>query len=232
MFVVIAGGGKVGAALARDLSQAHHEVVLLEKDRRKAQYLEDELGTSVLPHDASEGRWLTSAGIARADLLIAVTGDDEDNLVICQLGEALSCGNARTIARINNPKNQEAYRLLGIEAIVNATDLVMSMIERDVGASSVVHLMRLRSAGLELVELTVADGSEAAGSRIVALQLTQQGARISVVLRGETAYFDLSDMVLEPGDVAIAVVEVDSEDALRARFSAETPGESQPPQRR
>ncbi len=220
MFIVIAGGGKVGAALAPDLTQGAHEVVLLEKNRRKAQDLEDELGASVVPHDASEGRWLLGAGVARADLVIAVTGDDEDNLVICQLAEALSHGRVRTIARINNPKNQDAYRLLGVEAIVNATDLVMSMIERDVGAASVVHLMRLRPAGLELVEMTVSEDSEAAGSRVADLQLTEQGARISVVLRGDTALFKLTDLVLEPGDTVVAVVEVDSEDALRSRFAA------------
>jgi trk system potassium uptake protein TrkA len=220
MFIVIAGGGKVGAALARDLAKAEHETVLLEKDRGKAQALEDDLGSSVIPHDASEGRWLLRAGVARADLVIAVTGDDEDNLVICQLAETLSLGTARTIARINNPKNQDAYRLLGIEAIVNATDLVMSMIERDVGAASVVHLMRLRSAGLELVEMTVSESSEAAGCRIADLQLTEQGARISVVLREDAALFKISDLVLEPGDTVVAVVELDSEDALRSRFAA------------
>ena len=82
MFIIIAGGGKVGAALAHDLPPGGHEIVVLEKNRRKAQDLEDELGASVIPHDASEGRWLSTAGVARADLVIAVTGDDEDNLVI------------------------------------------------------------------------------------------------------------------------------------------------------
>ena len=95
MFIVIAGGGKVGAALAHDLPPEGHEIVLLEKNRRKAQDLEDELGASVLPHDASEGRWLSMAGVARADLVIAVTGDDEDN------GRAPS--PASTTPRIKTP---------------------------------------------------------------------------------------------------------------------------------
>ncbi len=220
MFIVIAGGGKVGAALAHDLPPEGHEIVLLEKNRRKAQDLEDELGASVLPHDASEGRWLSMAGVARADLVIAVTGDDEDNLVICQLGRTLSHGRARTIARVNNPKNQDAYRLLGIEVIVNATDLVMSMIERDLGAASVVHLMRLRSAGLELVELTVAKESAADGSPVAALGLEELGARIAVVQRGDAALFKLSDLVLASGDIVVAVVDVANEDAVRDRFAA------------
>ena len=220
MFIVIAGGGKVGAALAHDLPPGGHEIVVLEKNRRKAQDLEDELGASVIPQDASEGRWLSTAGVARADLVIAVTGDDEDNLVICQLARALSKGRARTIARLNNPKNQDAFRLLEIEAIVNATDLVMSMIERDLGAAAVVHLMRLRSAGLELVEMTVASESAAAGSSVTDLQLEQLGARVAVVLRGDDALFTFTDLVLRPGDTVVAVVNIANESALRSHFDA------------
>ena len=135
MFVIIAGGGKVGGQLARDLLAERHEVVVMEYDVGKARTLQDDLGDAVVPHDASEGRWLIDAGIDRADLVIAVTGDDEDNIVICQLGAALSGGRARAIARINNPKNSDTFRTLGIESIVNATDLVMTMIERDVSVA-------------------------------------------------------------------------------------------------
>ena len=150
--IIVAGGGKLGAALARDLVEAGQEVVVLECNRRKAQVLEDQLGSSVLLCDASEGRWLRAAGVQRADLLIAVTGHDEDNIVICQLGRALSNGRLRTIARVNNPKNGDTFRLLGIEALVDATDLVMATIEEDVRVSPAIHLVRLRSAGLDLVE--------------------------------------------------------------------------------
>ena len=221
MFIVIAGGGKVGSALARDLLAAGHEVVVLEEDRRKAQELEDELGSAVIPHDASEGRWLLAAGIARADLLIAVTGHDEDNIVICQLGRALSDGRARTIARINNPKNSETYRLLGIESIVNATGLVMSTIERDVSVAPVVHLMRLRSAGLELVEFPVTADSPAAGTSIAELALPERGGRISVVLRDDQALFPVPATVLKEGDTVIAVVQIAQEQDLRELFAPE-----------
>ena len=221
MFIIIAGGGKVGGSLARDLLAAGHEVVVLEVARRKAQELEDELGSAVFPHDASEGRWLLAAGAVRADLLIAVTGHDEDNIVICQLGRALTDGRARIIARINNPKNSETYRLLGIESIVNATDLVMSTIERDVSVAPVVHLIRLRSAGLELVEFPVTADSPAADSSLAELRLPERGGRISVILRNDQALFPVPETVLREGDTVIAVVQIVQEGQLRMLFAPE-----------
>ena len=207
MFVIIAGGGKVGGQLARDLLTERHEVVVMESSPGKARALQDEIG---------------DAGIGRADLLIAVTGDDEDNIVICQLGEALSEGRARTITRINNPKNSDTFRTLGIEAIVNATDLVMTMIERDVSVAPVVHLMRLRSAGLELVEMTVAEGSAADGSTPEGLKLPEQGGRISVILRDGEAVLPSPTTRLQAGDSVVLVAQTEFEEALGRQFAAPT----------
>ena len=192
---------------------------MVERDARKAQSLADEIGSSVIPQDASEGRWLLSAGIKRADLLIAVTGDDEDNIIISQLGRALSQGRARTIARINNPRNNENFRRLGIESIVNATDLVMSTIERDVSVAPIVHLLRLQSAGMELVELPVTRDSPAHGATTGNLDLPAYGGQISVVLRGDQALLPRSDTVLEAGDLVVAVVRIDQEAELRRLFA-------------
>ena len=219
MLTIIAGGGKVGSALARDLCAAGHEVIVLERDARKAQSLADDIGSSVIPQDASEGRWLMGAGIKRADLLIAVTGDDEDNIIISQLGRALSKGRARTIARINNPKNSDTFRLLGIESIVNATDLVMSTIERDVSVAPIVHLLHLPAAGLELVELPVTGGSAAAGTTIGDLNLPEHGGRVAVLLRDREVLFPLPDTTLQEGDTIVAVIQSEREVQLRSLFA-------------
>ncbi len=217
--IIVAGGGKLGAALARDLVEAGQEVVVLECNRRKAQVLEDQLGSSVLLCDASEGRWLRAAGVQRADLLIAVTGHDEDNIVICQLGRALSNGRLRTIARVNNPKNGDTFRLLGIEALVDATDLVMATIEEDVRVSPAIHLVRLRSAGLDLVEFPVMTGSPAVGRPLRELRLPKDGYLISVILRGSEAVFPSADTVLQAGDAVVAVVSSARERELRELFA-------------
>ncbi|MBM4437345.1 MAG: TrkA family potassium uptake protein [Actinobacteria bacterium] len=219
MYAIIAGGGKVGSVVARDLIAANYEVVVLEENRRKAQELIDELGGVVIPHDASEGRWLLEAGITRADLLIAVTGDDEDNLIISQLGRALSHDRVRTIARINNPKNSETFRLLGIESIVNATDLVMSTIERDVSVTPVIHLMRLGTAGLELVEMAVAAGSAADGATLGDLRLRERGGAVSLILRDNRPTFPSYDTVLRSGDLVVAIIQTEREQELRVLFS-------------
>ena len=218
MYIIIAGGGKVGTQLARDLITDGHEITVLEANPTKAKSLEDELGAVVLGHDASEGRWLIEAGISRADLVIAVTGHDEDNIIICQMAEPLSDGKARTIARINNPKNSDTFRLLGIEALVDATDLVMSMIERDVSTDSVVHLMRLQSAGLELIEVTVGDRSSAEGTMPDKLGLPERGARICVVLRNHQPLFPLTTTRLQAGDSVILVAQTEDEVELRRQF--------------
>ncbi len=219
MFIIIAGGGKVGSALARDLLAADNEIVVIERNREKALDLEDEFGSCVLAQDASEGRWLLSAGVKRVDLVIAVTGDDEDNIVICQLSLALSKGNARTIARINNPKNTDTFRLLGIESIVNATDLVMSTIERDVSVAPIVHLLRLPAAGLELVELPVTGGSAAAGTTIGELNLPEHGGRVTVLLRDREVLFPSPETKLQEGDTVVAVIQSEHEEKLRGLFA-------------
>ena len=218
MYIIIAGGGKVGNQLARDLITDGHEVTVLEANHAKASSLEDELGAVVLGHDASEGRWLIEAGIARADLVIAVTGHDEDNIIICQMADPLSEGKARTIARINNPKNSDTFRLLGIEALVDATDLVMSMIERDVSTDSVVHLMRLQSAGLELIEVTVGQQSSADGATPDDLGLPERGARICVVLRDHKPLIPLATARLKAGDSVILFAQTEDEVELRKQF--------------
>jgi trk system potassium uptake protein TrkA len=231
VFIIIAGGGKVGSALARDLLAAENELVVIERNHQKALDLEDEFGSCVLAQDASEGRWLLSAGIKRADLVIAVTGDDEDNIVICQLSRALSKGITRTIARINNPKNSDTFRLLGIESIVNATDLVMSTIERDVSVAPIVHLLRLQAAGLELVELPVTAGSAAAGTTIGDLNLPEHGGRVTVLLRDREVLFPSPDTKLEEGDTLVAVIQSKREEQLRSLF-ATAPGAPPPLARR
>ena len=114
MFVLVVGGGKVGYYLTKELIESSHEVVLMEKDRARAAQIVDELGSIVVPHDGCEGKYLGEAGSNRADIVAAVTGDDEDNLVICQMAKH-HFDVPRTIARVNNPKNEQLFRHLGVD---------------------------------------------------------------------------------------------------------------------
>ncbi len=166
MYIIVVGGGRVGYYLAKALLNEGHEVVVIEKSAGIAATLVEDLGSICVRGDGCETTVLSDVGTNRANMLIAVTGDDEDNIIISQLGRALSEGHARTIARINNPRNNENFRRLGVESIVNATDLVMNTIERDVSVAPIVHLMRLQSAGMELVELPVTRDSPAHGATV------------------------------------------------------------------
>src|SRR5213083_1898603 len=165
MYVLIVGGGKVGWNLARELIDKGEEVTLIESDRRRYLVIEQELEHQVQYGDATELWILERAGIQRADLVIAVTGDDEDNILICQVAKEKYMVE-RIIARVNNPRNREHFELLGIRPHVSATDLILRLIEHEVPEYGLVHLLDLQEERLEIIELQVADGSAAAGRRV------------------------------------------------------------------
>ncbi len=179
MYVVIVGAGKVGWNLARELIEKGHEVTVLEQDRRRYLTVEQELEHAVQYGDATELWVLERAGIQRADLVVAVTGDDEDNLLICQVAkEKYLC--ERIIARVNNPRNLDHFKLLGIQPAVSATDLILRLIEHEVPRYGLVHLLDLPEERLEIIELVVGDGCVADGKRVSDLTLPDGALIISV----------------------------------------------------
>src|ERR1700712_1949121 len=166
MYVIIAGGGKVGWTLARELIGKGNEVTLLENRRSRYLVMEQELEHAVQYGDATELWVLERAGIQRADLVIAVTGDDEDNMLVCQVAkEKYLCD--RVIARVNNPRNLQHFKLLGVQPVVSATDLILRLIEHEVPRYGLVHLLALEEERLEIIELEVLPDAPAAGTRVV-----------------------------------------------------------------
>src|SRR5580765_3742994 len=165
MYVIITGAGKVGWNLARELIAKDREVTLLESDRQRYLTVEEELEHAVQYGDATELWILERAGIQRADLVIAVTGDDEDNILICQVAkEKYLC--QRIVARVNNPRNLQHFKLLGIQPAVSATDLILRLIEHEVPRYGLVHLLDLPEERLEIIELVVSEGAPAAGRAV------------------------------------------------------------------
>src|SRR5947208_5447955 len=216
MYVVIAGGGKVGWNLARELQGKGHEVTLIENDRRRYLTIEEELEHAVQYGDASELWVLERAGIQRADLVIAVTGDDEDNLLICQIArEKYLC--ERIIARVNNPRNLQWFELLGIQPAVSATDLILRLIEHEVPSYGLVHLLDLPEERLEIIELVVAEDAQAAGREIAAMGLPE-GALVISVLRNGSGFVPKADTVVEAGDEVLVVLDPGIEEDITAQF--------------
>ena len=215
MYILIAGGGKVGANLARVLlAQGKHEVTLIEQRHDRFERLEHEFEHQVLIGDATEIFVLERAGIARPpDIVAALTGDDEDNLIICQLAKE-KYGVANVIARVNDPRNQAHFDLLGISPTVSATGAIMGLIEHEVPEHGLVQLLELRKENLEIVEVTVDKGANCQGKRVRALMLPD-GARLISVVRAGKAEIPDEETQLEVGDQVLAILEPGKEDELR-----------------
>jgi trk system potassium uptake protein TrkA len=220
LYVIVAGAGKVGWNLARELLEKGHEVTVVESDRRRYLTVEQELEHAVHYGDATELWVLERAGINRADLVVAVTGDDEDNLLICQVAKEKYLVD-RIIARCNNPRNLEHFKLLNIQPAVSATDLILRLIEHEVPKYGLVHLLDLPEERLEIIELVVSDGAPAAGKEIAEIELPE-GALVVAVLRAEGGGFvPKSDTVIKAGDEVLVVLDPGLEEAITQQFVSE-----------
>jgi trk system potassium uptake protein TrkA len=217
VYVIIAGAGKVGWNLARELIEKGHEVTLLENDRRRYLVVEQELEHAVQYGDASELWVLERAGIQRADLVIAVTGDDEDNILICQMARD-KYDVERIVARVNNPRNLDHFKQLGIEPAVSATDLILRLIEHEVPQYGLVHLLDLAGDRLEIIELIVNENSPVAGERVGDVVMPD-GSLIISVLREGGGFVPQDDTVIEAGDEVLVVLDPGLEDDITARFA-------------
>jgi trk/ktr system potassium uptake protein len=214
MYFLICGGGKVGANLARLLLRADHEITLIEQHIERFASLEEEFEHVVQRGDATELFVLERAGIKRPpDLVLAVTGDDEDNLVICQLAKE-RYGVPKVIARVNDPRNQAHFDLLGIAPTICATSNIMGLIEHEVPEHGLVHLLELRNENLEIVEVQISEGSPVAGKRVERLELPD-GARLISVTRDGQSEIAVGATELLPGDQVLAILQPGKEDELR-----------------
>ena len=212
-YIIIAGGGKVGYNLGRTLLRAGNEVLILEKRPPRYHSLHDELGEAVFFGDACEIRTMVQVGMERADLVVAVTGDDEDNLVICQAAKRWF-GVPRAIGRVNNPANEDAFHKLGIKETISATRLMYQLIEQEVAASEVVPLSLLQRGDLEVVEINMQPGSPALNKPIRTLKLPA-GCLLTAIVRGKDAQIATGDSKLHPNDTVVALTHPSAMDALR-----------------
>ena len=214
MYIVIVGGGKVGYYLTRSLVAGGYEVAVVEKSAEKCSRITEEIPDSVvLCGDGCEMATLEAVGLGRADLVIAVTGDDEDNLVVCQIAKR-RFGVGRAIARINNPRNEAIFLKLGIDVTVSSTAIIEAQIEQQITTTSVVHRLSLHGMGIEIIELRLAANSPASGRRVQELGLPDDSL-ICMVIRDGKAEVPYGGTVLHAGDELVAVVSMQSEDRLR-----------------
>lgn len=213
MYVVIVGGGQVGYYLTKTLLAKGYEVTLVDWDYNKTQLLKYELGGNVIYASGSSIDGLEKAGCMRADVIVAATGDDEDNLVVCQLGKKYF-KVPKAIARVTNPKNERIFNELGIGTTISGTSYIAEAIERYVARKQLTTLLTFDRNEMALVEAELQADSPAADKMLGDMELPYECV-IALVLRGRDVLFAKNDMVLRPRDLVIAISTQKEQDNLR-----------------
>ncbi len=214
MYLILIGGGNVGIQLARRLKALGEEVLLIEKDAATASKLANLLGEEYVMHgDGCEVYTQRDAGFNRADVIVAVTGEDEDNFVVCQLAKEV-WKTDRIIARVNDPSHEETFRQIGIEETVSATGIIYNLIVQQISSDALVPLAALHRGNIEIVESVLSSRSSLVGKRVGDVKLPE-GSLIAYVVRDGQGIQVSSDTVLQDDDMLVAIVRVSDAEALR-----------------
>jgi len=218
MFVIVAGGGKIGYYLTKALVKEGHEVLLLEKNPARAEQLAEDLGEVARQGDGCEMRIMREVGMARADVVAAVTGDDEDNLVICQMAQR-HFHVPRAIARVNNPQNEETFRALGVKEVVSATSVIYNIVEQEVESGDVVPVTAIAGGRVEVVQVEVVQDSPVANKLVKDVPLPGE-CLLAAIVRGERILQPSMTTEILPGDTLVALVGPEDEHVLRQALAS------------
>ncbi|MDD5339022.1 MAG: TrkA family potassium uptake protein [Dehalococcoidales bacterium] len=213
MYIIIVGGGRLGYYLMKALIEEGHEVLVLEKDARVCKTITDELGSVCFRGDGCEASTLAEVGTGRADMFVAVTGDDEDNLVSCQVAKHKH-NVPRTIARLRNPKNAALFKKLGVDVTVNSTDIIIEAIEHEVPTHPVTQLLSLDEKGLIIVDVKIPARSTLVGKMVKDLPLPAESKLALIIPSKGSAHVPVAHTILQPGDQIIAITPSQHGDAL------------------
>jgi len=212
MYILIVGAGKVGYFLAKRLCQGKHTMSIIDKDRQICEEIAKELEILVVNGDGCDPKILEEAGIQRADVVAAVTGDDEDNLVICQLAKE-KFNIQRTVGRVNNPDNEHTFSELGIDVPVDSTKIIAKIIEEEVSFSDFVNLMSFKRGKLAIVRLDLPGDAPVINQQVKDINLPKDAVLVSIV-RGEEVILPKGDTLLKSGDDVIALTLIGNEPQL------------------
>jgi trk system potassium uptake protein TrkA len=218
MYIIIIGGGSVGYHLCKALLKEGHEVLVLDKDAARCENFEDELGSVCVRGDGCEVA--TEAGVSRAEVFIAATDEDEDNLVACQVAKH-KFGVPRTIARVNNPENEKIFRKLGVDCPISVTNLILEHIEEKIPTHPLIHLFAMGEEKMEIVEVRILEGSKSVGKSVKELSLPSDSVLTLLIRNGQKPQVPTVDTILEVNDRIIALTTTDSEAALREELASD-----------
>ena len=213
MYIIVVGGGKVGFYLTKTLLAEGYEVLLIERNADKTERFQEQFGAVVVAGAGAEAQTLKSAGAARADVVIAVTGEDEDNLVICQIAKQ-KFHVGKTIARVNNPKNEHLFKTLGIDVTVSQTNFILHLIEQSIPGNAFVHLQDLVHSEMTIVDAKIDSKSPVVNRKVSEISLPDNCV-ITAVSRGSHLIVPDDMTTLQSGDNVIAIAHRDHEEDLR-----------------
>lgn len=212
MNIVIVGAGRIGFHLAQKLIQDKHTVTVIEKEKERCDGISLNLDAIVINGDGCEPRYLENAEVGRADVMVAVTADDEDNLVSCQLAKEVF-GVRRTVARVNNPRNEHIFAELGVDVPVNATKIIAKIIEEEVSFEDFINLMTFKRGKLALVRVDLSSDSPVINKCVKEINLPENSVLVTIV-RGENIIVPKGDTVLQKGDDLVALTTIENEQQL------------------
>jgi trk system potassium uptake protein TrkA len=213
LYIIVVGGGSVGAGLSGQLVEMGHEVLVIERSQDRCDLIREDLGSVVLHGDGCEVATLTEAGADRADIFIAMTDGDEDNLVACQVAQhRFHIG--RAIARVNEPSREKLFKQLGITSTVNAAETMVNGVLHEIPGRSLTHLVPFRHAEVNLTGIRIPSHAAAIGKAVLDIQLPE-GTGLALVVRADgTPLVPSADIVLQPNDEVIALTRPEDEAAL------------------
>lgn len=216
MYIIIAGGGEIGYNLAKSLIADKHEVLVIEKDINRYNLFSKELGEAIFHGNCCEVSTLKSIGAGRADWLIAVTGLDQENLVICQMAKLLFMV-PKTLAVVYDPKNEELFESLGVDIVVNTTSLISVQIGHKLNMGAIIPLLTVQN--LVIVQAEIDDSSPAVNQKVKDLGLPPDTVLIAAI-RGDVAVLLKGDTTILPNDRIMAITLREKEEDLRKIFEA------------
>jgi trk system potassium uptake protein TrkA len=216
MYIVIAGGGKIGYYLAKTLLPYKHKVVIIEVQKDLCEKIANELNISVVHGDGTNIEKLAETSIEKADIFIAVTGRDEDNLIACQLAKR-NYNVKRTIARVNNPKNITCFERLGVDKAVSSTSIIADLIEQEVDYSGMKTLIKLRDGKIVLSEILIPEHSPVCNKSLRDINIPRDCVLISVI-RDEEVIIPNGFTILNDGDYIETVSSVEDQPHLKEYF--------------
>lgn len=212
MYIIIVGAGKVGYFLAKKLLANKHTVVIIEKDSAVCEETAKDLSGLVIHGDGCDPRYLEEAGISRADVIASVTGDDEDNLVISQLAKE-KFKVSRTVARVNDPRNEQIFSKLGVDVSIDATAILVATIEEEASFADIITLMTFQRGKLAIVRVDLPSDSPVLNKQLKELEFPSDSVLVSII-RGDEVIVPKGRTVLQAQDDIIALTLVQNKQQL------------------